>query len=217
MKRLLKILPLLLLAVACDRVGHKQELPFYNTPDFTPVWLSSTDKNYASIHTIAPFSFTNQFGKTITNKDTQGKIYVANFFFTSCSAICPRMMSNMAAVQQAFGNNSRVLLLSHSVTPLIDSVPVLLKYAENHHINGKNWYLLTGNQDTIYKLARRAYFADDATGFNKGTDEFLHTENLVLIDRKGRIRGVYNSSLALEVQNLISHIRLLLAEKGKLQ
>ena len=214
MKRWLKILSLLLLAVACKRPGHKQQLPFYNTPNFTPVWLSPTDKGYADIHTIAPFGFTNQFGKTITNRDTREKIYVANFFFTSCPAICPRMMSNLAAVQLAFGNNNRVLILSHSVTPLKDSVPVLRKYAEDHGINGKSWYLLTGNQDAIYKLARRAYFADDATGFNRGTDEFLHTENLVLIDGKGRIRGVYNSTLVLEVQNLITHIRLLLVEKG---
>lgn len=213
MKAILKNLVAFMLLSACKQQQQPLALPFYNTPDFTPVWLSPDDDGYKTIHTIVPFSLTDQLGAKITNRDTKNKIYVANFFFTSCPAVCPRMMSNLANVQQAFANNNRVLILSHSVTPLKDSVPVLMKYASAHHINGKQWHLLTGNQDAIYKLARRAYFADDATGFNKGTNEFLHTENLVLIDGKGRIRGVYNSSLTLEVQNLIAHIKLLLAEE----
>ncbi|MEO6630390.1 MAG: SCO family protein [Mucilaginibacter sp.] len=202
----------LLFITGCDDVATKTELPFYNTPDFTPVWLSPADAGYKNIHTIAPFNLINQQGQSITNKNTTGKIYVANFFFTSCQNICPPMMENLAKVAKTFNNDKRVLILSHSVTPRRDSVPVLQAYVQKHHINHNNWWLLTGNQPAIYKLARQAYFADDANGFTKGSDEFLHTENLVLVDTKGRIRGVYNGSLQLEVENLIAHIKLLEAE-----
>lgn len=207
------ILLLLLGAMGCSTHHANNRLPFYNTPDFTPVWLNADDSGYSTIHTIAPFSLTNQLGETITNRQTAGKIYVANFFFASCGSICPKMMSNLADVQQAFINDDRVLLLSHSVTPGRDSVPVLFKYAADHQINHKKWWLLTGNKDSIYNLARKAYFADDAIGFNKTADEFLHTENVILIDTKGRIRGVYNGTLKLEMANLINHIKLLEAEK----
>ena len=197
------------LIVSCRPAQKDAALPFYNTPDFTPLWLTPTDEGYKSIHTIAPFSFTNQLGQAISNKNVAGKIYVANFFFTSCGSICPQMMSNLARVQDVFGNDDRVRILSHSVTPLHDNVPVLLKYANERHINNKNWWLLTGDHDAIYKLARQSYFAEDENGFKKGTADFLHTENLVLIDKHGRIRGVYNGSLQLEVDNLIKHIKLL--------
>ncbi|MEO8887383.1 MAG: SCO family protein [Mucilaginibacter sp.] len=213
MKNTGKLIFLLMLFAACHKPLKNTGLPFYNTPDFTPLWLSPQDAGYKSIHTIAPFNLTNQLGNTITNKNTTGKIYVANFFFTSCRNICPPIMDNLAKVAQTFENDRRVLVLSHSVTPRHDSVPVLLKYGQTHHINSNNWWLLTGNQPDIYKLARQSYFADDAAGFTKGSDDFLHTENMVLVDAKGRIRGVYNGSLQLEVNNLIAHIKLLEAEK----
>ena len=213
MKILIRILPLMLLFTSCGKLEKSDGLPFYNTPDFTPVWLKPDDAGYNTIHTIAPFSFTNQLGNTITNKSTEGKIYVANFFFTVCKSVCPAMMDNLSKVQGAFANDPKVLILSHSVTPARDSVPVLLKYAAKNHINNKQWWLLIGQQAAIYKLARQSYFADEATGYQRGLDEFLHTENLVLIDTKGRIRGVYNGSLMLEVEKLIGHIKLLEAEK----
>jgi protein SCO1/2 len=194
---------------------HKtnNSLPFYNTPDFTPLWLTPADPGYANMHTIAPFSLTNQLGNTISNQQTKGKIYVANFFFASCGSICPKMMGNLADVRQAYRNDDRVLILSHSVTPLRDSVPVLYKYAAQHGIDNKKWWLLTGDKDAIYTLARKAYFADEETGYNKSSNEFLHTENVVLIDQKGRIRGVYNGTLKLEMLNLINHIKLLEGEE----
>ena len=205
-------LGLILLVTACDKPAESTGLPFYNTPDLTPVWLTPTDAGYKNIHTIAPFSLINQRGHSITNKSTAGKIYVANFFFTSCQNICPPMMDNLSKVAKTFVQDDRVLILSHSVTPRRDSVPVLQAYAQKRHIHNNNWWLLTGDQPAIYKLARQAYFADDANGFTKGSDDFLHTENLILIDTKGRIRGVYNGSLQLEVDNLIAHIRLLETE-----
>jgi protein SCO1/2 len=122
-------------------------------------------------------------------------------------------MDNLDDVQQAFLHDDKVRLVSHSVTPLRDSVSVLLKYAAVHHINNHKWWLLTGNKERIYTLARKAYFADDETGYNKTTDEFLHTENILLIDAVGRIRGVYNGTLKLEMLNLINHIKLLEKEQ----
>jgi protein SCO1/2 len=199
----------MLLLTACHKPVKNNQLPFYNTPDFTPVWLAQQDDGYNAIHTIGNFSFTNQLGNTVTNKNTSGKIYVANFFFTACKNICPAMMDNLAKVHEAFANDKQVLILSHTVTPVRDNVDTLFKYGLIHHIDSKNWWLLTGDKNAIYKLARQAYFADDETGYTKGTDQFLHTENLVLIDKKGRIRGVYNGSLLIEVDNLIANIKLL--------
>ncbi|GAB3919144.1 SCO family protein [Mucilaginibacter boryungensis] len=203
------IIILLTILTACSSSKTNNTLPFYNTPDFTPVWLGPDDAGYNAIHTISPFSLTNQLGETITDKQVKGHIYVANFFFASCGSICPRMMDNLNDVQQAFKNDDAVRMLSHSVTPGRDSVPALFKYAAIHHIDNHKWWLLTGNKDAIYTLARKAYFADDETGYNKTTNEFLHTENVLLIDKHGRIRGVYNGTIKLEMVNLINHIKLL--------
>jgi protein SCO1/2 len=200
---------LLLMLACCRNRNPDNRLPFYNTPDFTPVWLSPGDEGYTSIHTIASFSLTNQLGATITNRQLKGHIYVANFFFASCGSICPKMMDNLSDVQQAFVQDDRLRLISHSVTPARDSVPVLFKYAADHQIDNKKWWLLTGNKEAIYNLARKAYFADDETGYSKTSNEFLHTENVLLIDKLGRIRGVYNGTLKLEMVNLIRHIKQL--------
>lgn len=208
-----KLLGIVLLLLAFS--GCKEEnngLPFYNTPDFTPVWLQPGDEGYDNIHTIPQFKFTNQLGENVTNTTTAGKIYVANFFFAACKNICPAMMTNLEKVQKTFKNNERVLILSHSVTPLKDSVQALRKYAYERHIDNNTWLLLTGDRDATYHLARQAYFADEAAGYGKKPDEFLHTENVVLIDTKGRIRGVYNASLAVEIDMLIEDIKRLQVE-----
>lgn len=199
----------LLILAGCSNHKPDNRLPFYNTPDFTPVWLSPGDEGYPGIHTIAPFSLTNQLGAIITNQQLKGHIYVANFFFATCGSICPKMMDNLSDVQRAFMQDDRVRLISHSVTPARDSVPVLFKYAADHQIDNKKWWLLTGNKDAIYTLARKTYFADDETGYSKNNNEFLHTENVLLIDKMGRIRGVYNGTLKLEMVNLIRHIKQL--------
>jgi len=212
MKEHITLILLMTFLLACKTPDKKTTLPFFNTPDFTPVWIVPGDTGYNTIHTIAKFTFTNQLGQTITNKNVAGKIYVANFFFTTCGSICPQMMGNLAKVQDVFASDTGVIVLSHSVTPLHDNVKVLSDYANKNHINGKKWWLLTGDRDAIYSLARQSYFAEDASGYTKSIDEFLHTENLVLIDKKGRIRGVYNGSLRLEVDNLIGHIKLLESE-----
>lgn len=197
---------------SCYSKEQKEQLPFYNTADFTPQWISATDKEYSTIHTITPFQFTNQKGKLIRNEDVDGKIYVANFFFSKCASICPRMNGNLKKVAATFEENPDVLILSHSVTPDTDSVAQLASYASKQGIDAKKWWLLTGDKNAIYTLARRSYFADEELGYNRSTNDFLHTENAVLIDRKGRIRGVYNATLELEINKLIEHINLLLSE-----
>lgn len=212
---------LLLLAVASvvliqSKSGMPKKeapLPFYNTPDFTPRWIATTDKEYSSIHTIALFHFFNQNGKEITNKNVEGKIYVANFFFTKCGSICPKMKGNLEKVQAAFASDKNVMILSHTVMPEADSVQKLAEYARRNNINNEQWWLLTGSKDEIYKLARQSYFADEELGYNKGSNEFLHTENCILVDKHGRIRGVYNGTLELEMNKLIEHIRLLEKEE----
>ncbi|MFD0750555.1 SCO family protein [Mucilaginibacter calamicampi] len=210
--KLLGFVLFLMAFIGCSQ--QQDNLPFYNTPDFTPVWLQPGDEGYDKIHTIPAFNFTDQLGEPVTNTTTAGKIYVANFFFASCKNVCPAMMDNLEKVQSAFKNNENVLILSHSVTPLKDNVPALKKYANDRHIDNKTWLLLTGDRDATYALARRAYFADEAGGYGKKPDEFLHTENVVLIDTKGRIRGVYNASLAVEIDMLVQDIKLLQKESA---
>jgi protein SCO1/2 len=204
--------------VACIGISHRNQqqanaarvLPYYNTPDFMPLWLSPKDT--AQAHCIADFSLQNQEGNTITRSDIAGDICVANFFFTTCGSICPRMMANLKKVAAAFANDSFVRLLSHTVLPETDNVSKLDAYAKRSGIDARHWWLLTGNKEDLYRLARQSYFADEATGYNKGSGEFLHTENCVLIDRRGHIRGVYNATLELEMNKLIEHIRLLRQE-----
>jgi len=171
----------------------KKTLPIYNPSDVNPEMVDSTIQFIARDHTIADFKFTNQNGKTITQKDYEGKIYVADFFFTTCGSICPKMTNNMVWLQDHLKNNPKVLLLSHSVTPDIDSVPVLKKYAiEKGVIDGK-WNLVTGNKKDIYYIARQSYLAVK-TGKPSEMYDMVHTENFVLVDAKRRIRGFYDGT-----------------------
>jgi protein SCO1/2 len=212
MKRIDLVVLFCFLLAACGNHSSQPSLPFYNSPDFTPEWLTPSDKGYESLHHIAPFSFINQDSARITNKQVEGKIYVAGFFFTTCGSICPRMMANLKKVNDAFAQNDRVLLLSHTVLPETDSVQRLKAYAQKRGIDSRHWWLLTGNKEEIYKLARTSYFADDTLGYSNTGADFLHTENCVLVDGKGRLRGVYNATLELEMDKLIEHINLLLKE-----
>jgi protein SCO1/2 len=204
---------LLILLVGCKNKPKQESLPFINKPDFTPEWIEKNDPAYSNIHRIPSFSFTDQNGETITEKTVDGKIYVADFFFTRCGSICPKMTNNMGLVQEKFKNNNDVLLLSHSVTPEMDSVPVLKKYAEAKGVITGKWHLLTGNKDEIYSLAKKQYYAGDTIGYYQTGNEFLHTENFILVDKHRRIRGVYNGTLALEMERLEDDINTLLKEE----
>ena len=157
----------------------KKSLPIFNPSDVNPEMVDSTIQYVAIDHTIADFSFTNQNGKTITQKDYAGKIYVADFFFTTCGSICPKMTNNMVWLQNQIKNNPKVLLLSHSVTPDIDSVPVLKKYALEKGVIDSKWNLVTGNKKDIYFIARKSYLAVK-TGKPSEMYDMVHTENFVL-------------------------------------
>jgi protein SCO1/2 len=195
---------------SCSENKAVEQLPFYNSPDFTPTFVSAENNIEQQIaHKIAPFSLTNQYGQQITQQDVDEKIHVANFIFTKCGSICPVMTKHMKLVQEAFKNDPGIVLLSYSVTPWIDSVPRLKKYAENNGISSSNWHFLTGPKAAIYTLARRSYFAEEALGFTKDSTEFLHTEHILLVDKKRRIRGIYNGTLQLEIEQLVNDINLL--------
>ncbi|KAI9434533.1 thioredoxin-like protein [Russula earlei] len=183
-------------------------LPYYNSEDFTPLWVNNTD-SLKYLHAIRHFSFTDQDGAVITSETVANKIYVADFFFTSCPGICKKLTTNLLAVQKEFMNDANVSILSHSVTPDIDSVARLKQYAGDFGIVSTKWHLLTGNKDSIYTIARKDYFADEDLGVQKDVNDFLHTENVLLIDKHKRIRGVYKGTSPLEIKNLVTDIHLL--------
>ncbi len=172
-----------------------QPLPVYNVPQGA----------------IGPFYLTNQQGKTVSLQDWKGKIVVADFFFTHCPVICPRMTAGLKKVSEAFPDKNDLLICSFSVDPLRDSVPALRAYAERFAI-GKNWHLLTGNKARIYQLARGS-FAITSTEGDGGAEDFIHSEKLVLIDRQQKVRGYYNGTSAVGVQQLLQDIKKLNDEK----
>lgn len=186
-----------------------RKLPYYNTPDFTPKWEMSNEKTF---HHIRPFKLINQENQLFTERDIEGKICVADFFFTTCPGICLKMTNSMYDIQKEFFNDDEILLLSHSVTPEKDSVPVLKQYAKEKKVDFKRWKLLTGNKNEIYDLGRKYYFVEEDEGVKKGNDVFLHTENFILIDKQRHIRGIYNGLDPYSMQNLISDIKILKAE-----
>lgn len=198
--------------IAAEASSRVQSLPYYGDPSFTPQWLQPETEELDSFHRISSFSLLNQEGDTLETKDLIGKIYVADFFFTSCPGICPKMTSNMSLLQQAFLDDTSVVLLSHSVTPERDSVPVLKAYAEEKGILSPKWHLLTGDRQEIYSLGRNDYFIEEDLGIEKEADDFLHTENFVLIDKDLHIRGIYNGLNKADINQLIADIRSLQKE-----
>ena len=205
----------MLSALSCTQTGKapaKEELPFYNTAEFDAEWISEGDSAYKTIHTIDPFALLNQKGNTITNDSLNGHIYVANFFFTSCTVVCPKMAKNLVILQDTFANNRQIKLVSFSVMPWIDSVEKLNQYADKNNINPAKWHLLTGDKEKIYTLARTSYFAEKGLGLQKNSDEFLHTESMLLVDKKGRIRGIYNATQKTDMERVIDDINVLLNE-----
>ena len=193
--------------ISCN--NNKKRLPYYDTADFTSKWEMSNEKTF---HQIRPFKLINQENQPFTERDIEGKICVADFFFTTCPGICLKMTNSMSEIQKEFFNDDEILLLSHSVTPEKDSVPVLKQYAKEKKVDFKRWKLLTGNKNEIYDLGRKYYFVEEDEGVKKGNDVFLHTENFILIDKQRHIRGIYNGLDPNSMQNLISDIKILKAE-----
>lgn len=191
-----------------------KSLPIYNPADVNPELVDSTMQYKSKYHTIADFSFTNQNGKIITQKGYEGKVYVADFFFTTCGSICPKMTTNLVEVQKAFLDNPKVKILSFTVMPDVDSVSVLKEYAKLNGVNDTKWNLVTGDKKAIYAMARKSFLA-----VKQGKpDEFydmVHTENFVLVDTKKRVRGFYDGTKKEEIQRLIEDIKWLCEDKIK--
>ena len=205
-----KFIFLSVLLVVCSQT---ESLPFYNSPDFKPLFLSAQGAQKEVPHTIASFAFKNQMDQVIGTKDILGKVHIANFMFTQCGSICPIMTNNLKRLEEQFMEQKDVVMLSYSVTPWIDSVPKLKSYTQDYEITKREWHFLTGKTSDIYTLARKSYFAEEDLGFTKDSTDFLHTEHVLLIDQALKIRGVYNGTLPLEITQLAKDIELLLKKK----
>jgi len=178
-----------------------------------PIYGSKISKGFdTTYHTIADFSFTNQLGNVITQKDIHNNIFVVEYFFSTCQGICPKMNKNMMKVAKTYGNDLKFKILSHTVKPDEDSVATLLAYAEEHNANPKMWWFLTGSKKDLYEMARKSYLMDHEDG-DGGDGDFIHTQFFALIDKQKRIRGFYDGTDSLEVTNLIADIALLKTEK----
>jgi protein SCO1/2 len=189
----------------------QKTLPIYNPSDVNPELVDSTIQYKSKYHTIADFSFVNQNGDTITQKNYEGKIYVADFFFTTCGSICPKMSTNLSEVQKAVLNNPKVLLLSHTVFPEVDSVSVLKAYAVKYGVVDSKWNLVTGDKKEIYTMARKSYLAVKL-GRPDQLYDMVHTENFVLVDQKRRVRGFYDGTNKEEIKRLLEDIEFLSKE-----
>lgn len=202
---------LALIVVACLRKPQRSKVPYYDSASFTPVW-TMPDRYNDTLHTVGAFRFTNQLNETVTEQTLRGKIYLASFFFTSCAGICPRMTNNMRLVYERFKGNYNVAFLCHSVQPETDSPARLREYAQHQGLLNPQWHFVTGTTGAIYTIARKGYFVEEAPGLSKDSTEFLHTENLILIDKQGHIRGLYNGTLQAEVPRISEDIAALLQE-----
>ena len=202
------VLSIVIISLFYKALKPPKSLPIYNPAMVNPELVDSTVQHVSKYHTVADFSFVNQNGKTITQKDYSNKIYVADFFFTTCQSICPKMTSNMVNIQQATAKNPKVMLLSHTVMPDIDNVSVLKKYALGHGVDDDRWNLVTGDKKEIYSMARKSYLAVKL-GKPEELYDMVHTENLVLVDQKRRVRGFYDGTNKDDVARLIADIEWL--------
>ena len=199
-------------ALKSGKESKVDSLPYYTDATFTPHWPNGNKDTISGMHRIPRFTLVNQLGDTISEKSLQHKIYVADFFFTTCPGICPKMTSNMALIQEEFIEDEEVMLLSHTVTPEYDSVPVLRRYADAKGVKAKKWQLVTGERETIYNLGRMGYFVEEDLGEPTGEDDFLHTENFILIDKNRHIRGIYNGLNKTAIAQLMADIKTLKKE-----
>ncbi|HAO14394.1 MAG TPA: SCO family protein [Tenacibaculum sp.] len=195
-------------------VKVENRLPILNPKDINPKLVDVSLRGKSKNHTVANFKLINQNGDTITENNYKDKIYVTDFFFTRCKNICIVMASNMTDLQNYYINDDDIAFLSHSVTPTIDSVSVLRNYADMKGVIDSKWNVTTGDKKHIYDLARKSYFAVLDEG-NGDENDFIHTENFVLIDKKRRIRGIYDGTKKEEIQKIIKDISILKEEYKK--
>lgn len=195
--------------------GSDKKLKVYNPTDINAELVDDEVKDVGFGHKIAPFTFTNQNGVAFGSKQLKNKIYVAEYFFTTCGTICPIMNSNMQTVQEALKDESDFHIVSITVDPETDSPKQLKAYAKAHGANDKQWHFLTGEKEQLYQLARKSFFVlKPAETRNQGDvgSDFIHTNYFVLVDRQQRIRGYYDGTNKHEVEVLINDAKLLLEE-----
>ena len=208
----LLVLSIIIVGLFYIALKPKEVLPVYQPAMVTPELVDESIQFVKKYHTIAPFSMTNQNGETITEKEYDNTIYVADFFFTTCPSICPIMTKNMHTLQEKLVDLPEVKLLSFSVTPQIDSVAQLKRYALKNKVDDTRWNLVTGKKKEIYELARKSYLVvkDDGDG---GPFDMIHTENFVLVDKQKRIRGFYDGTQTEAMDDILHDIELLVSEK----
>ena len=197
---------------SCDPKDHNEfRLPIYTPADLDPDWVDQSLKNSTKPHVVKDFEFINQNGLVVNEHTVEGKIYIAEFFFTTCPGICPTLTKHTKKIQDEFLNDDDVLILSHTVYPEHDSVPVLHAFGEQHNINSMKWHLLTGSKQDLYGISQKGYFAISYQP-DLSDDGFIHTENVVLVDKQRRLRGIYNGTNVHEMNRLIEDIYVLKKE-----
>ena len=204
------VLSIVIMTIIYSILSVDKVLPIYQPANFEPKLVDSTIQHVKKYHTVADFKLVNQNGDTITQKNYEDKIYIADFFFTTCQSICPIMTKNMVNIQNQLKDDNDVLLLSHTVTPEIDSVAQLKRYALKKGVNDAKWNLVTGERKQIYDLARKSYLVvedDDLNDYG-----MIHTENFALIDKKKQIRGVYNGISKGGIDSLLVDLKTLKKE-----
>jgi protein SCO1/2 len=199
------IMAALAASMVSEAVTARPGLPFYDSADLTPRWTRT------SSHRVADFSLVTQTGVTMTRHDLMGKVHVASFIYTHCAGICPAMVTQLSKVQTAIANRDAVLV-SYSVTPQEDTPESLAAFGKLRVIDPERWKLVTGDAEQIYRLARTSYFADDGRleAGKPASEQFLHTEKALLVDRDGHLRGVYNATLPRDIEKLIADLDQLL-------
>ena len=207
----LAIISAVILTLFYNALKPQEKLPIYQPAMVNYELVDSSLQHIKKYHKIAPFSLINQNGLNITDNDYSNKIYVADFFFTTCPSICPKMTANMGLIQEDIITDNQVLLLSFSVTPEIDSVAQLKRYAIEKGVIDSKWNLLTGDKKEIYELARKSYLAVKTSG-DGGEHDMIHTENFILVDPEQRIRGFYDGTDTTAMDELLSDIRVLQEE-----
>ena len=191
----------------------EKDLPIYQPSQLNPA-LVDVSLMREEDHRVSDFILVNQLGDTVTRSDVEGQIIVVDFFFTRCATICPLMTKNLRRIHDRLDPDLPVQLLSHSVTPFADSVSVLRAYADKQEANPALWWFLTGPKSEIYSLARKSYFSclDEGDG---GFQDFVHTENVVLVDSEGRLRGFYDGTDSKAMSQLFSDLEFLLEKKSE--
>lgn len=202
------VLSAIIITIIYQLLKPEPTLPIYQ-PDMVNKELVDTTVQYVrKYHKVPDFKLINQNGDTITQKDYKDKIYIADFFFTTCQGICPIMTDHMVKIQKEFKDDPEVLLLSHSVTPEIDSVAQLKKYAEEKGVIDEKWNLVTGDKKQIYDLARKSYLVAKSQG-NGGKYDMVHTENFALVDKNKQVRGFYDGTNPEAIEQLVEDVKLL--------